>query len=67
MNHSKIKSSPEQGRHLQDEHDIGSGEKTPAQHETDEMIRQIPPLPETEKKGAGDSGKARHHGTGQPK
>lgn len=67
MNHSKIKSSPEQGRHLQDEPDIGSGEKTPAQHETDEMIRQIPALPETKKKGAGDSGKARHHGTGQPK
>ena len=27
-----------------DEADIGSGEKTPAQKETDEMIRQIPPL-----------------------
>lgn len=28
-----------------DEADIGSGEKTPADHETDELIRQIPPLP----------------------
>ena len=28
-----------------DEADIGSGEKTPAQKETEEMIRQIPPLP----------------------
>jgi hypothetical protein len=28
-----------------DEADIGSGEKTPGQHETEEMIRQIPPLP----------------------
>ena len=28
-----------------DEADIGSGEKTPGQKETDEMIRQIPPLP----------------------
>jgi hypothetical protein len=28
-----------------DEPDIGSGEKTPADHETDELIRQIPPLP----------------------
>jgi hypothetical protein len=28
-----------------DEADIGSGEKTPAQRETEEMIRQIPPLP----------------------
>lgn len=24
--------------------DIGSGEKTPAERETDEMIKQIPPL-----------------------
>jgi hypothetical protein len=28
-----------------DEPDIGSGEKTPADHDTDELIRQIPPLP----------------------
>jgi hypothetical protein len=28
-----------------DEADIGSGEKTPAQQETEEIIRQIPPLP----------------------
>jgi hypothetical protein len=28
-----------------DEPDIGSGEKTPAQIETEEIIRQIPPLP----------------------
>ncbi|HEU5436817.1 MAG TPA: hypothetical protein VFU95_10400 [Telluria sp.] len=27
-----------------DEADIGSGEKTPAQKETEDMIRQIPPL-----------------------
>lgn len=27
------------------EADIGSGEKTPAQKETEEMIRQIPALP----------------------
>jgi hypothetical protein len=33
------------GRPILDEADIGSGEKTPAQHETEEMIRQIPPLP----------------------
>ena len=29
-----------------DEADIGSGEKSPGQHETDEMIRQIPRLPD---------------------
>lgn len=32
-------------RPILDEADIGSGEKTPAQHETDELIREIPPLP----------------------
>lgn len=36
-----VKTSPP----LMHEADIGSGEKTPAQHETEEMIRQIPPLP----------------------
>jgi hypothetical protein len=35
-----------QGRPLYDEADIGSGEKSPGQHETEEMIRQIPPLPD---------------------
>ncbi|HEY0062505.1 MAG TPA: hypothetical protein VGC21_10310 [Telluria sp.] len=30
---------------LSDEADIGSGEKTPAQLETEKMIREIPPLP----------------------
>jgi hypothetical protein len=32
-------------RPILDEADIGSGEKTPAQHETDALIREIPPLP----------------------
>lgn len=32
------------GRAYLDEGDIGSGEKTPAQKETEEMIREIPPL-----------------------
>jgi len=27
------------------EADIGSGERSPAQHETDQMIKEIPPLP----------------------
>ena len=26
------------------EADIGSGERTPAQHDTDQMIKEIPPL-----------------------
>lgn len=33
------------GRPYLEEADIGSGEKTPAERETDEMIREIPPLP----------------------
>jgi hypothetical protein len=36
------------------EGDIGSGEITPGQHETNEMIREIPPLPGNRK--AVDSG-----------
>ena len=32
------------GRPLMDEGDIGSGEKTPGQRETEEMIKEIPPL-----------------------
>jgi hypothetical protein len=38
---------PSTVRPLLDEADIGSGEKTPAQKETEELIRQIPPLPPT--------------------
>jgi len=30
---------------MHEEADIGSGEKTPAQMETEKMIREIPPLP----------------------
>lgn len=33
------------GRTMYEEADIGSGERSPGQHETDEMIRGIPPLP----------------------
>jgi len=40
------KSQPEKGRHFIEEADIGSGEKTPGERDTDEQIRQIPPLPE---------------------
>ncbi len=40
---------PQTTRPLMDEADIGSGEKTPAQQETEELIRQIPPLPASDK------------------
>lgn len=41
------------GRTMYDEADIGSGERSPGQHETDEMIRGIPALPP---KGQSDEG-----------
>ena len=31
--------------HMLDEADIGSGERSPGQKETDEAIKSIPPLP----------------------
>jgi hypothetical protein len=36
---------PKHSRAMTDEADIGSGEKTPAQLETEKMIQDIPPLP----------------------
>lgn len=38
-------SDPSAARPMHDEADIGSGEKSPGHAETEEMIRQIPPLP----------------------
>ena len=34
------------GSHLTQEADIGSGEKSPGEKETEEQIRSIPPLPD---------------------
>jgi hypothetical protein len=46
MTHPTRKTDPaSKGRPYLEEADIGSGEKTPAEKETEEMIRQIPPLP----------------------
>ncbi len=45
---------PANARSLVDEADIGSGEKTPSQIETEEIIRQIPPLPPTRQDDNGD-------------
>jgi hypothetical protein len=39
---------------MQHESDIGSGEPSPGQQETDDMIRSIPPTP---KDGGGDTKK----------
>ena len=53
-----------------DEADIGSGEKTPGQHETEEMIREIPPLPPSnrqsgEEQQPQDDGKGKNVGKGE--
>lgn len=46
------------GRPFLEEADIGSGEKSPGQHETDEMIREIPPLPPAGQREQPQGGKA---------
>ena len=47
---------PASARPLTDEADIGSGEKTAAQLETETMIGQIPPLPESDNSSDDDAG-----------
>ncbi|RNF30620.1 hypothetical protein NM04_11475 [Massilia aurea] len=56
------------GRAMYDEADIGSGERSPGQHETDEMIRGIPPLPSNRQadEGTPNSGKEDNEGGGTP-
>ena len=51
MSHHPARTSQKPTRPLLDEADIGSGEKTPGQQETEEIIRQIPPLPASEHRG----------------
>jgi hypothetical protein len=45
MNHPKHHDPANKARPFMEEADIGSGEKNPGQLETEEMIREIPPLP----------------------
>lgn len=54
QNQSPQPADPKTVRPLLDEADIGSGEKTPAQKETEDLIRQIPPLPASERPAGGD-------------
>lgn len=58
MTPSTTPNQPQTVRPLLDEADIGSGEKTPAQRETEEIIGQIPPLPASEGPAAGDNDKS---------
>ena len=48
-----VASDPAGARAWNEEADIGSGEKSPGQIETEEHIRQIPPLPPEDGKPAG--------------
>lgn len=57
MNASKPQSDPAAARPMTEEADIGSGEKSPGHAETEEMIRQIPPLPPSGPAGGGDAAK----------
>ncbi|MEM8514568.1 hypothetical protein RCH14_003918 [Massilia sp. MP_M2] len=46
MNDTPNNVDPEnKGHAIFDEADIGSGERSPGQHDTEQMIREIPPLP----------------------
>jgi hypothetical protein len=56
MNPQPRPHDPATHRPMLDEADIGSGEKTPGHKETEEMIRQIPPLPASGNR-SGDDGK----------
>jgi hypothetical protein len=40
------KDAEHEGGHMTEESDIGSGEKTPAERETDEQIKTITPKPQ---------------------
>jgi hypothetical protein len=68
MAHPHHKTDPgAKGRPYLEEADIGSGEKSPAELETEEMIKQIPPLPHSQQadhNGAQKGGAQRQHGNG---
>jgi hypothetical protein len=63
MNQTPGPQDPATAPPMLDEADIGSGEKTPGQKETDESIRKIPPKPPAgprdDADGAGKSNPAR--------
>lgn len=45
--------NPADVRPMTEEADIGSGDKTPGQLETEKMIKSIPPLPDDGQEGGG--------------
>ncbi|MES2129922.1 MAG: hypothetical protein V4463_21820 [Pseudomonadota bacterium] len=61
MKQSKPFPDPADAQSLTDEADIGSGEKTAADADTEALIRQIPPLPQDEGDGPDvDDARAQH-------
>ena len=54
------------GRPFLEEADIGGGEKTPGEQETEEMIRQIPPLPQRGRQADAGTEPAEGDRTGNP-
>ena len=62
MSQSPRRNTAHTTRPLFDEADIGSGEKTAAQKETEDIIRQIPPLPASSGPASGSGADA----TGNP-
>lgn len=57
------------GRAMYEEADIGSGERSPGQHETDEMIRGIPSQPSSKQSDEGKQDSAKEgnaSGGGEP-
>jgi len=65
MNTSIPKPDPAaKGPPMMHEGDIGSGEITPGQHETNEMIKEIPPL--HGHTPSGDDASKRQGGSGKP-
>ncbi len=56
---------PAQARSLLDEADIGSGEKTPGQLETEQMIADIPTLPRSGQDESDEHAQGAGDGAGQ--
>lgn len=67
MTHPKHHTDPaNKGRPYLEEVDIGSGEKSPGELETEEMIRQIPPLPPRNHQAEGAGSKQGELGSQSP-
>lgn len=64
---NQTKKDAAKARPLMEEADIGSGEKSPGQLETEQMIRDIPPLPRSGNDAGNAFGEERQPETGHDK